>query len=128
MILARMAPDRWRREHPSEYVVGKRLARTPFVFPSITRQRSSEHVSTEAMLRCWHELVRPAAGLPATFGLHGLRGAFVNMCHEAGLPVTTTAALVGHENWKTTLTYYSRPTDQQLAKAGEKVGRLILGA
>lgn len=127
LTLARMAPDRWRCEHPREWTVGERLVRSPFVFPSITRRATATHVSPEAMLRCWHELVRPTLGLPDSFGLHGLRGAFVNLCHEAGLPVTATAALVGHENWRTTLTYYSRPTDQQLTRAGERVARLIIG-
>ena len=56
---------------------------------------------------------------------HDLRHTFASQALAAGIDVTTVAAILGHANIKTTLTYYARWMPSTRASSMQKIGQIM---
>lgn len=55
------------------------------------------------------------------YDLRTFRKDFISRSQEAGVPITVTASLVGHNNIKTTMTYYTKLSSKHLKRELQKL-------
>jgi integrase len=73
----------------------------------------------------WWGKARTAAGMPSSIRMHDLRHFQATQLLDAGIPVPTVAARLGHANGTTTVKIYAHGTPRADGAAALVVGRLL---